>query len=1249
MNNEFKNYFYIRLMEDIFSYQKIYLLTNNYNIIDFKKISEVNKTYDNLHELKKVFYKKVISNIKDKNCILSIKEFILKYKIYMYDDIYDYISKFNSKYINEQIIEYNFIREIYNLNCIDTLILKNIYDNKIIIKNEKYLTYLFNTCHIYLDKIKYIDIYHFYHENNINDRLLIKNIQEIESKFNYIKKTKVFGFYKKLLTYKKYNDDDLICYLLLNDYELCIDKFAKIYDDVQMKHKIYKNLNIFYAFYFTNFGKFNFIVSEKLFLKLYQNFDIIFFKNIYNNLLIQNNIDLSNNLDIYNFYFKNNELLINIDEFNNKFKHINQHFIQNIYLNNDCDNLYTYVNYIINNSNILLNIQDFISNYSDFNMSIYLKNTKNSYIKNNFDIIKELIENKPIIKYKIKKYTDIDTDFINKYYNYKNINKYDIELLLSINNNFIYNLEEYERKNNINIIFIKIFNNLLLNKTYKYIINKLIDNDIDNIDNDIDNIDNDIDNIILDYTMFKRKYIGIINNSINKNEEYLNAVDNINSNDELITFFTKDVYKLNSNRNCIGRKNVYMIEEVLVDLKCDRPKLMDGISLIIRAKNEEKNITLCIESVIDLVDEIIFVNNGSTDNTLKIIEELAMKYSKIKVYNYYINVNRVGIEHNKALKNDDNNTLGNFYNWCLYKSTMKHIIKWDADFICIRNNFKSMIDKLRIKDKNNKYAVWFTGYTLFVNNNKNYINLDSYYNEFRLFSYVNNFKWDDGDVCEYTDPYINSCQEKIYVNEPIFYEIKRADLDEFSSRSSLIDTRDIKDFDILSKLSNTGKNENTYINNLYSIDEKMINYKLNILIIVNNFNIGGSNIFILELYKYFKLFGFNVRIYGETITKTTNKFNIINKNDIFNVYDDNKNLEEDIQKYDYIFLNGFIPSNIITTLFTYDIKKVFITHSDVAYSNSYIEKYNDDFYKIVCVNNYTKTKLERILNIKSEKVNKIINYMDLKHNKDINLKINKKFGIITRFSEDKNIIMLLFSLQKFFKIYNDYEFYLVGYESDYMQSYILYLITYLKLDKFIKVEGYQDNTKKYYDMFDFIILPSVSEGTPYNLIESMIYKKLIISSDVGGNCELLCNNNISINYDGIKQFENDNLYIENYDRQLNLLGYHTITDYNDFNEKFELLINFNVNKLKNVPSILLKNRKHKKNKINDDYVDKLKIIWDKNVCNIFNSLIKAIKMSDKEKENIIQNNYENIIKNYNKNKYYENINNILNLNLDLDI
>lgn len=54
---------------------------------------------------------------------------------------------------------------------------------------------------------------------------------------------------------------------------------------------------------------------------------------------------------------------------------------------------------------------------------------------------------------------------------------------------------------------------------------------------------------------------------------------------------------------------------------------MTKLSAIIITKNEERNIGRCIESIKDLVDEIIIVDSGSTDRTI----EIARKYTD-KIY-----------------------------------------------------------------------------------------------------------------------------------------------------------------------------------------------------------------------------------------------------------------------------------------------------------------------------------------------------------------------------------------------------------------------------------------------------------------------------------------------------------------------------------------------------------------------------------------------------------------------------------------
>lgn len=65
------------------------------------------------------------------------------------------------------------------------------------------------------------------------------------------------------------------------------------------------------------------------------------------------------------------------------------------------------------------------------------------------------------------------------------------------------------------------------------------------------------------------------------------------------------------------------------------------ISVVISAYNEEKNIKLCIESVEDLADEVIVVDNSSTDDTLEIA-----KKAGAKVYSQANNPHKIDLQKN---------------------------------------------------------------------------------------------------------------------------------------------------------------------------------------------------------------------------------------------------------------------------------------------------------------------------------------------------------------------------------------------------------------------------------------------------------------------------------------------------------------------------------------------------------------------------------------------------------------------------
>jgi hypothetical protein len=315
--------------------------------------------------------------------------------------------------------------------------------------------------------------------------------------------------------------------------------------------------------------------------------------------------------------------------------------------------------------------------------------------------------------------------------------------------------------------------------------------------------------------------------------------------------------------NKIGNIIVNNTNEVLCDIN---NKIYinekNGYSFLIRIKNEESTIEKCIIDIIDLADEIIIVDNNSSDNTLNIILELEKKYKNIFVYQYKIDVPRCGKEHSENyLKGGllSNNTLTNYYNWTLSKATYNKKIKWDGDFYAIKENCKELLDEYR--NSNHLMAVWFSGLTLFIHNEDKYFKNNSYYDEHRMFYNIDKKIWSDNiyngnNICETSINFVNSISCIYKFKKPVFIEIKNTNKDEFTSRSSLLDDeRDNVDYNILKNLKNNILDGIIYdllvkSNNIYE-DSKV--FKLNKYSQFTNENINEVENNLIKLIKLKKI------------------------------------------------------------------------------------------------------------------------------------------------------------------------------------------------------------------------------------------------------------------------------------------------------------------------------------------------------------------------------------------------------------
>jgi glycosyltransferase involved in cell wall biosynthesis len=136
----------------------------------------------------------------------------------------------------------------------------------------------------------------------------------------------------------------------------------------------------------------------------------------------------------------------------------------------------------------------------------------------------------------------------------------------------------------------------------------------------------------------------------------------------------------------------------------------NGVSILIPTQNEEAMVGLCILSFLDFGDELIVVDNGSSDHTKEIIEDLVVRYpKKIK----YFDVPELpDLFQNRQ--------------YALEKSSYKWIVRADSDYVAYtegENNIlqfrESLISQKKVNLSPRVYAVpqpnvtgdfWHTGY-----------------------------------------------------------------------------------------------------------------------------------------------------------------------------------------------------------------------------------------------------------------------------------------------------------------------------------------------------------------------------------------------------------------------------------------------------------------------------------------------------------------------------------------------------------
>lgn len=113
------------------------------------------------------------------------------------------------------------------------------------------------------------------------------------------------------------------------------------------------------------------------------------------------------------------------------------------------------------------------------------------------------------------------------------------------------------------------------------------------------------------------------------------------------------------------------------------------ISAFIRLRNAQHTIKSCILSIIDDIDEIIVIDNMSTDNSISIIRQLECKKIKIHVWPFKLVTPWTKEAH--ELKEGDPRSKITFSNFAMEQCSNDWVLKWDSDMVMVPDGMKAIL------------------------------------------------------------------------------------------------------------------------------------------------------------------------------------------------------------------------------------------------------------------------------------------------------------------------------------------------------------------------------------------------------------------------------------------------------------------------------------------------------------------------------------------------------------------------------
>jgi hypothetical protein len=111
--------------------------------------------------------------------------------------------------------------------------------------------------------------------------------------------------------------------------------------------------------------------------------------------------------------------------------------------------------------------------------------------------------------------------------------------------------------------------------------------------------------------------------------------------------------------------------------------LEPGFTAVVRVKNEARSLPWVIPPLLQAVQRVILIDNGSTDGSASVARRLSEEVGadgRLEVRNYPFSVSRCGPEHLETPAASVH-SLTYFYNWSFAQVRTRYALKWDGDMV----------------------------------------------------------------------------------------------------------------------------------------------------------------------------------------------------------------------------------------------------------------------------------------------------------------------------------------------------------------------------------------------------------------------------------------------------------------------------------------------------------------------------------------------------------------------------------------